>query len=495
MARFYDAADRLDEAKKLCEELAALPSPVDASAPPVALVAVAPTSEWKSLHPTDGVYPQAGDPDFHQSFATASFDDASWQTGKDREGKSGGLGYGDEGFEGVDIGTPGVADSELPQSRQINSTFRSFSFRIRRMKRRQFLNTSYFAASAAALHLGSAGGKAVAEQKPKIKIGQIGVAHAHASGKMQIYRELEDEYEVVGIAEPDDALWAGVGNSKAYAGLKRLTAEELLNTPGLQAVAVETRVADLLRYAEMSVDAGMHVHLDKPAGTSLQDFKRILEKADVKQLTLQMGYMYRYNPAVLLLHEFIKRGWLGEIFEVHTVMSKVVPKGARAGLAEFEGGILFELGCHIIDLVVSVLGKPQKVTPHIRHGADGFADNMLAVFDYPKATATVKSTANEVEGFARRHLTVVGTGGAFHIQPLDRPKATIALDRDREDGENLKFRRGVQEVPFAPPYRRYLGDAIDFAKIIRSEKKSDYPSSHDLAVQETVLRACGMFNP
>jgi len=357
------------------------------------------------------------------------------------------------------------------------------------MKRRQFLKLSPLASAAAFAHSSASADE---PKKPKIRIGQIGVGHAHATGKMQIYRELADEYQVVGVVEPDDALWAKVAESKPYAGLERLTTKQLLDTPNLQAVAVETRVADLLRYAEMSVDAGMHVHLDKPAGTSLPDFQRIMKKADAKGLTLQMGYMYRYNPAVLLLQEFLKRGWLGEIFEVHTVMSKVVPAGARAELAKFDGGIMFELGCHIIDLVVSVLGQPDSVTPHIRHGADGLADNMLAVFGYPAATATVRSSANEVEGFARRHFSVVGTHGSFHIQPLDRPEATIALDRDRADGGALNFLRGVQKVPFDPPYRRYLGDALDLAKIIRGEKASDFPSSHDLAVQQCVLQASGM---
>ena len=49
---------------------------------------------------------------------------------------------------------------------------------------------------------------------------------------------------------------------------------------------------------------------------------------------------------------------------------------------------MFELGCHVIDLVVGVLGKPRACTPFARHSAqldDGLADNMLAVFEYPKA--------------------------------------------------------------------------------------------------------------
>ena len=75
---------------------------------------------------------------------------------------------------------------------------------------------------------------------------------------------------------------------------------------------------------------------------------------------VQMGYMYRYNPAVVLLRTFLQQGWLGEVFEVHTVMSKVINSASRRALAEYPGGIMFELGCHILDLVIGILGKPRQ---------------------------------------------------------------------------------------------------------------------------------------
>ena len=80
---------------------------------------------------------------------------------------------------------------------------------------------------------------------------------------------------------------------------------------------------------EACIDANLHIHLDKPAGADLGQFRRIMKKADAKKRTVQMGYMYRYNPAFALLRELLNRGWLGEIFELHTVMSKVVGAGAR----------------------------------------------------------------------------------------------------------------------------------------------------------------------
>lgn len=323
--------------------------------------------------------------------------------------------------------------------------------------------------------------------KSRIKIGQIGVGHAHAS-KLSVYRASAD-YEVVGLVEPDPELRRRAESQDPYRDLPWMTQEQLLNVPGLQAVLVETRVRDLLGAAEASIAAGKHIHLDKPAGERLPQFRRILDNAARQKLLVQMGYMYRYNPAIVLMREFLKRGWLGEVFEVHSVMSKVVDPAGRRGLAEYPGGILFELGCHIIDLVVGVLGKPTKVTPFARHTSptdDRLVDNMLAVFEYPSATATVKSTALEVDGGERRHFVVCGTEGTFHTQPLDNPKARVTLSRAQDP-----YRKGYQDVTF-PKYTRYVDDAADMARVIRGEKSSDFTYEHDLTVQTALLQACGL---
>jgi predicted dehydrogenase len=329
-----------------------------------------------------------------------------------------------------------------------------------------------------------------AEPKGKpapIKIGQIGVGHAHA-GKLEAYRK-SPEYEVVGIVEPDKARRERAEKGSVFQGLKWMTRDELLNLPGLQAVLVETEVKDLLDNAEACVDAGKHIHLDKPAGESLPQFQRILNKAEKQKLIVQMGYMFRYNPGVVLLRELLAKGWLGEIFEVHAVMSKVVDPQSRLGLADYPGGIMFELGGHVMDLVVGVLGKPDKVTGFNRHASpidDGLVDNMLAVLEYPKAIATVKSSAEEVEGFARRQLTVCGTEGTLHIQPLDDPAVRLALSQPRGD-----YKTGYQDIRL-PKYVRYVDDAADMARVIRGEKPFGFSYQHDLTVQTALLTACGL---
>ncbi len=329
---------------------------------------------------------------------------------------------------------------------------------------------------------GSAGSN---PRKNPIKVGQIGVGHAHAT-KLSVYRNSPD-YEVVGVVEPNAALRKQAESTPAFRGLRWLSRDQLLETGRLEAVLVETRVRDLLDNAQACIAAGKHVQIDKPAGESLPRLKRLLGEAAQKKLLVQMGYMFRFNPAVVLLREFLEKGWLGEVFEVHAVMSKQVDVKDRLRFAEYPGGIQFELGCHVLDLVIGVLGKPQAVTSFNQHSSpiqDKLLDNMLAVLTYPRAIASVKASALEVEGFDRRHLVVCGTEGTFHIQPLDNPAARISLAQNRGT-----YRKGTQDVKF-PKYVRYVDDAADMARVIRGEQRPRFSSAHDLIVQETLLKAC-----
>ena len=95
----------------------------------------------------------------------------------------------------------------------------------------------------------------------KIKIGQIGTAHGHASGKLEVYRKSED-FEVVGIVEPDPKLRKQAEGQAPFTDVPWMTVEQLLAVPGLQAVAIETEPRHLLTHAEKCVEAGKHIHLD-----------------------------------------------------------------------------------------------------------------------------------------------------------------------------------------------------------------------------------------
>jgi len=358
-----------------------------------------------------------------------------------------------------------------------------------KIKRRSFFKSSgrLAAGLAAAVHVG---GSSAAETGRRIKVGQIGTAHAHAGGKMATMRKLTDDFEVVGVVETDAAARKRMESHAIYRDLTWMTEDQLLATPGLRLVAVETAVSDLVSTAARCVAAGLHLHLDKPAGDSLPAFKKVLEAADRQDLCVQMGYMFRNNPAFQLCFRAVREGWLGTVFELHGVISKYISDDRRDLLMRQPGGTMFELGCHLIDAMVAALGKPDGVTPFIRRTRperDQLADNMLAVFEYPKATCTIRTAVVEVDGTRRRQFVVCGDQGTVDIRPLEPPKMLLARDRSRGD-----YRRGYQEVELPAMPGRYDDQLAELARIVRGEIQSPYPSSHDLAVHEMVLRASGM---
>ncbi len=335
------------------------------------------------------------------------------------------------------------------------------------IERREFLRAAGMSAAGmvALQSKGTSLSSAVAPKNTPVKIGQIGTLHAHASGKMESLRKLSEWYEVVGIVEPDSVQRKSAESSAAYRGLKWMTEEELLNTPGLKAVAVETAVKDLLPTAGRCLTAGMHIHLDKPAGESLGGFRRLLEQASARRLVVQMGYMLRHNPAFRFCFQAVREGWLGKVFEVHAGMSRDYTVQAREPLLPYRGGAMFELGCHLIDALATVLGKPDAVTPYnrrIKPELDALFDNQLALFEYPQATATVRACLAEIEGARRRQFTVAGTEGTIAIQPLEPPTLVLTLDRPRGT-----FVKGRQEVALPKMTGRYDDHLIELARIIR----------------------------
>ncbi len=331
---------------------------------------------------------------------------------------------------------------------------------------------------------------AAAAPRGKIRIAQIGTKHAHASGKIAAMRKLNDTFEVVGVVEPDEKQRLAVRESQAYRGLKWLTTEQLLNTPELEVVAVETHVSELAATAMTCLQAGKHIHLDKPAGPSMSACRALHGEANRRGLTIQMGYMLRYNPAFELLFQMVRDGLLGPITELTAMMGKKVGDARRRQLEVFSGGSMFELSCHIIDAMVTVLGKPDRVTAHNRLSypdKDSFADNQLAVFDYPTAVATIRCNYLDPFGGPRRHFDVAGEQGVFRINPLEPPQVRLALDRPRG-----KFKKGFQDVLMPKRSGRYDDEFRDLARVVRGEKKLAWDSAHDLAVHEAVLRGSGM---
>lgn len=324
------------------------------------------------------------------------------------------------------------------------------------------------------------------------RIGQLGVTHAHASGKARVLSEAA-AVDFVGIHEPDPAARAARAANPAYDGVRWLTEDELLGDPTVQGIFVETAPAENLGWARRALEAGKHVLIDKAPGTSLTELRAVLDLARGRGLHVQMGYNFRFNPAFEFAFGAVRDGLLGDVFNVQAQIPTTLAgyEERRAEITRYRGGMLYELGCHVVDLVVIVLGPPRRVSSFLRadhHTGDDspYVDNTLAVLEYDRAMAVVQTWGMEVEPFPHRRFEIHGTGGSIRIEPLEPPLLRLCMAEPRRP-----YRSGWQTIDVGDR-PRYVGDVEEFLAVVSGRRAPRYDAAHDLVVQDVVLRACGI---
>jgi len=325
-----------------------------------------------------------------------------------------------------------------------------------------------------------------------LRMAQYGTKHGHAAGKMQAMLDSPD-VEVVGLFEPDSERRAEMEGSSGPFGQVHWfdSEEELLSDSSVVAVASEGRNAESLPQTEAIVDAGKHVWYDKPAGEDWAGWQRVMGKAQDQGLLIQMGYMFRYQKGFCQIAEWVHDGLLGDIYCTRAHMSTSVDPSSRGALAVHQGGIFFDLGGHMLDQVVYLMGRPTRTTSFLRTDGAGPActDNTLGVLEFERGLAFVDIAAMEPKPMARR-FEVYGTkGSAILLDPFEPPYA-IRLCLEEDDGG---FSAGEQIVPVPTQSRQqtYEEELVAFVATLRGEQPPDRSPEHELLVQETLLRLTG----
>jgi predicted dehydrogenase len=338
------------------------------------------------------------------------------------------------------------------------------------MKRREFV-------------LGMAMTMAAAQSGKRIRVAFLGASHPHAGSKVAITGESPD-WELVGVAEPDPVVMAGY----AKWGVAPLTRSQVLEDPSIPVVVVGSDIPEHAADGNAAVEAGKHIHLEKQPAVKLEDLRTVLDIAGRKRLLVQIGYMWRHNPAINAALEAAQAGWLGEIFFVRGCINTQIDAAMRRALARFKGGQMFDLGGHLIDPIVRLMGRPEKVTPYLRHDSrtdDGLADNTLAIFEWRRAMGILGTVSMQPRALTHRALEIAGTEGTAVVAPIEPP--SLQVDLNSAAGP---YKAGAQTLSFS--YRRYVDDFIELAAAVRGERKLRVSHKEELLVEETLLRASGM---
>ena len=325
-----------------------------------------------------------------------------------------------------------------------------------------------------------------------IRVAQYGTKHAHAAGKLRAFLDSPD-VEVAGVFEPDAERRAVAAAADGpFRDVHWFGSEgEMLADTSIAAIASEGATRESLDQTEACVRAGKHVWYDKPAGDDWPQWQRTIGLAEERGLTVQMGYMFRYHAGFRQIETWVKSGFLGDIYALRTRIGTVVSEADRRAISRHRGGVFYELGCHMLDQVVWLLGRPQKVTSFLRNESGvvpAFADNTLGVFEYKRAMALVDTSAMETPPPARR-FEVYGSRGSAIMEPLE-PATHIRLCLSEAQGG---YDAGETMVPVETQTRQALYDLelTDFVETIRGRQAAARPPAHELLVQETLLRATG----
>lgn len=344
------------------------------------------------------------------------------------------------------------------------------------MNRRDFL-----AGATAAFLAGPMGLRAAAGGR-RLKAGFLGGSHSHATEKWRLVRASAD-YELVGMSEPSAGIRAGYEKS----GAVFLDADALIEAS--EVVFVESGVAEHARDATRALAAGRHVHVEKPPSDNLPDFEAMVRLAREKRLVMQLGYMWRYHPGFRAIFDAVRAGWLGEVYSVRGMIGNQLAADQRPAWAEFAGGGMFELGAHLIDATIRLLGEPISVTPLLRkHGrfADDLKDNNVAVFEFGRASAVIFNSTLQPNAGRQRVFEVFGTNGSATLQPIEPPVLRIELAKPAGP-----YRAGANAVAL-PAYARYAADIADLAAVVRGERSLPVTLDEELRVHRWLLRASGM---
>ena len=334
----------------------------------------------------------------------------------------------------------------------------------------------------------------------KLRVAQIGIGHDHASGIFNAMWEMNDEVDLVGYCTTEDDRHAYVTDrTPEYHGKPVLTLDEILSDKSLDAVTVETGDEQLTKYAQIALDAGFPVHMDKPGGLDQAAFETMCDTAAKKHLPLSIGYMYRFNPALLELEEMLKRGELGEVLYINAEMSCFHKAPKRKWLEDFPGGMMYFLGCHLIDLIYRIQGEPLEVIPlHAKSGLEGANcfDNALTALRYPKGVSFARTTGTEMGGYSRRNIVVVCEKGTFELSPTEYRSS----DEPGADGDMLRTNyhltndiawRANGEIKITEPYHRYKDMLRAFFQCVREGRESAYSPEYEEKLHALLLKACG----
>lgn len=204
---------------------------------------------------------------------------------------------------------------------------------------------------------------------------------------------------------------------KVYTDYRKLLEEERLDLVSIS--TPHSSHYDLIRYA---LNYGVNVLSEKPLTLSSEEAKSLCLLADSLSLKLGMVAQMRYNPLIEVTREAIESSALGRLFLGSVHMLWYRPQeyfdGSWRGTRFHDGGILYNMGIHYLDLLISFFGRVQlaySLSNTFTHSIET-EDTLIAILKFNSgAIATFESSFSIYPQNLETSISIFGEEGSIVI--------------------------------------------------------------------------------
>jgi len=199
-------------------------------------------------------------------------------------------------------------------------------------------------------------------------------------------------------------------NIHAYNSPVRVAVVELV-----AAVHVATPVFRHREFAEPALRAGVHVLLEKPMATSVEDCEAMIAASESGGATLMVAYRMHQDAYMVELVDRVARGEIGETRSFTSVFTHDINEDNHRGHSGFWGGPVPDVGAYPLNLVRHLFrAEPVRVHALGTRNDDrdfNFRDTVGVTLRFPGdriAQYTLSYAAGDVDSF-----TLVGAQGSI----------------------------------------------------------------------------------
>jgi predicted dehydrogenase len=187
----------------------------------------------------------------------------------------------------------------------------------------------------------------MSEKKRPLKMGILGCGSFAERRILPILREL-DTIQVISLQKRN------LEEAKKVASTWHVpnavsTREELLSNPEIDAIFITTPNEMHEEDAIACARAGKHVLCEKPLAPTVAAILNM--QAAFKTTTLSVGQSIRFKGCVQQAKSLLESGALGELLSFKAHFSIPVPQTNWRHRKEMGGGVLQDMGVHLIDLI------------------------------------------------------------------------------------------------------------------------------------------------